>query len=238
METTDNRSPLYYRLYKEIKKNIVDGTYKKGDKIPSERELCDIYNLSRMTVRLAIDELVKQGFLIKVQGKGTFILSQSINQNLNKVYSFSHEMKKQGRISKTTIVKQELIEPDLNILYNLGLEDGSKVVFVERLRYEKDNVLMLERTYFPYPEYKFLLNCDLSQGLYKTLNGEFGISVNRAIETFKACQLSPYAREMLETAETFGLKVKRTSYHDEKIVCYSIIVAKGDSVEFTVQLNS
>ena len=62
-----NKIPLYYQLAAKIEEQINDGVFEKGDKIPSERELCVLYNVSRMTVRLAIDELVRQGKLEKVQ---------------------------------------------------------------------------------------------------------------------------------------------------------------------------
>lgn len=237
----DDKTPLYFRLFEEIKLKIKNGTFKKGDKIPSERSLCDMYNLSRITVRSAIDELVKQGFLVKVQGKGTFILSKSINQNLSNVYSFSNEMKKQEKITSTKIIKKEVLIPNINILYNLGLNKNDKVIYIERIRNEKNNVLMIEKTYFPFENFKFLLEYDFSKkGLYKTLEEDFNININRAIETFKACELTEYEMELLKPKnnKTFGLLVKRTSYCDEKIICYSTIVSKGDSFEFTVQLKS
>lgn len=69
-----DKIPLYYKLAETIEDQINNGVYEKGTKIPSERELCEIYDVSRMTVRLAIDELVKNGKLEKVQGKGTYVL--------------------------------------------------------------------------------------------------------------------------------------------------------------------
>ena len=65
--------PLYAQLMKEIKDQIRKGTYKEGDQIPTEGELSTAYQVSRITVRRTIEELCSQGFLVKRQGKGTFV---------------------------------------------------------------------------------------------------------------------------------------------------------------------
>ena len=88
----------------QLIKEINEGKYKEHERIPSERELCDIYQLSRITVRQALQELEREGYIYKLQGKGTFVAPVSYNQNLVKLYSFSEEMRKIGK-KPTTIVK-------------------------------------------------------------------------------------------------------------------------------------
>ena len=99
MNEAYNKVPLYCKLAESIEEKINEGIWKQGSRIPSERELSMMYGMSRITVRNAIDELARQGKLEKVQGKGTFVLSKSIIQNLGNVYIFSREMEKQGKIS-------------------------------------------------------------------------------------------------------------------------------------------
>ena len=68
-----SQMPLYAQLMKKIREQIQDGTFKAGDQIPTESELADMYQVSRITVRRTIEELCAQGFLVKRQGKGTFV---------------------------------------------------------------------------------------------------------------------------------------------------------------------
>ena len=239
MNPTFNKVPLYCQLAAKIEGKINEGVYKEGDKISSERELCELYNVSRMTVRLAIDELVRQGKVEKIQGKGTYVLNQSIVQNLNNVYSFSREMEKQGKISSTQIIKREVVVADHKIASKLQIEEGTKVVFLERLRCAENIAIMVEKSWFPYSQFAFLLDIEYSEKrLYKTLEEDYNLRIDKAIETFKATELNLEECRLLHCPKNqYGLLVKRTSYCAEKIVCYSTIVSKGDIFEFTVQLG-
>lgn len=240
MINSNNREPFYYQLSKEIEEKIDNGTWKKGEKITSERELCTIYNVSRITVRNAINELEKKGKLEKIQGKGTFVLGKNIVQNLGNVYSFSREMEKQGKITSTKLLLQEIVKADYKIAKQLGIEEGDEVVYLERLRIADDLPIMIEKTYFEFKNYPFMLTLDLkNKTLYKSLENEFGITINKAIERFKACSLTADECKTLKCHKgQYGLLVKRTSYCKDKIVSYSTIVSKGDIYEFTVKLES
>lgn len=239
MQETFNKVPLYCQLASKIAEQIENGTYQEGDRIPSERELCNIYHVSRMTVRLAIDELVRKGKIEKSQGKGTYVSNKSIVQSLNNVYSLSKEMEKQGKISSTQIIKREIVPADYKVAKHLGIEEGEQVVFLERLRLAENVAVMVEKAWFPYHSFAFLLNIDFTKkGLYKTLEEEYNVKINRAIETFKATELNSHECNLLHCRKNqYGLLVKRTSYCNDKTICYSTIVSKGDIFEFTVQLG-
>jgi len=241
MNKINDSAPLYYKLSEEINRKIEEGIWPVGTKIPSERELVEKYNLSRITVRNAIAESVRQGKLEKVQGKGTFVLNRSIVQNLTNVYSFSEEMKKQGKISETKVVCCVVVDASEAIAKNLNVEPDSSVIFLERLRYaDKGKPIIIEKTYFPYEEYEFLLTTDLEKvSLYKTLEQKHGIKIDRAIETFKACELRPSECRVLKCGNNhYGLMIKRMSYMNDKPVCYSTIVSKNDVFEFTIELKT
>ncbi|MCH4207758.1 MAG: GntR family transcriptional regulator [Solobacterium sp.] len=235
-----NKVPLYCKLAETLEEKINHNVYKKGERIPSERELCEQYDVSRMTVRLAIEELERQGKVEKRQGKGTFVLSKSINQDLKDVYSFSREMERQGKISTTQIICRNVITADEKVACHLEIQKGDQVIYLERLRCAEDVAIMLEKTWFPYQSFSFLMNIDFGEkGLYKTLQEDYGIRIDRAIEKFKATELNANECKLLHCPKNqFGLLVKRTSYSEGKLVSYSTIVSKGDIFEFTVQLNS
>ncbi len=235
-----NRLPLYCQLAEIIEEKIDSGIWKEGMLIPSERELCTLYNMSRITVRNAIHELVQKGKLEKIQGKGTYVSDKSIVQNLGNVYSFSKEMEKQGKISSTKLVKKEIIKASLKIANALNINENDEVIYIERLRCAEFTPIMLEKTYFPKDKYEFVWDIDLNkQPLYNTLEIEYGITIDYAIETFKACELNSYESKLLNCKSLhYGLLVNRKSYCEGRIVCYSSIVSKGDSFEFTVRLHS
>lgn len=235
-----NKIPLYCKVADSIEEQINNGTFSKGQKIPSERELCEIYNVSRMTVRLAIDELERQGKIEKIQGKGTFVLSKRITQNLNNVYSFSKEMEKQGNISTTRIIRREVISCDNKISSHLNIKEGDSVVYLERLRLAENVAIIVEKSWFPYSKFEYLLNIDFQKrGLYKTLEEDYNIRIDKAIESFKATELNATECKLLGCKKNqYGLLVKRTSFSAGNVICYSTIVSKGDIFEFTVKLEN
>lgn len=235
-----DRLPLYCKLADIIEEKIDSGVWKKGMMIPSERELCKQYDMSRITVRNAIDGLVRQGKLEKVQGKGTFVQGKSIIQNLGNVYSFSGEMEKQGKISSTKLVCREIMGADPKVARELGIEEKDEVIYIERLRCAEHVPIMLEKSYFPKAVCGYVWEIDLDhQSLYRTLEEQYGVVINKAIETFKACELNSYECKLLKCQpRQYGLLVKRTSYSNDRIICYSSIVSKGDAFEFTVKLES
>lgn len=239
MERDNNKLPLYWKLAEIIEEKIEKGDWKKGDKIPSERELCKLYGMSRITVRNAINELVVKEKLEKIQGKGTFVLGKSIHQKLKNVYSFSKEMEKQGKISSTVLLMQKEMKANSKIARELRIAESDPVIYIERLRCADDYPVMLEKTYFSKIKYDFVMNIDLNtKPLYRTLEDEYGLTINKAIETFKAVELKPDEKKLLGAEKrSFGLFIKRTSYQDGQIVSFSTIVSRGDVFEFTVTLE-
>lgn len=240
MEEYYQKLPLYCQLAETIEKKIDSGKWSVGTCIPSERELSSIYNMSRITVRKAIDELERKGKLEKVQGKGTFVLNHKIVQNLNSIYSFSREMEKQGKITSTKLLERTIIPADARVAKNLKIDEGKPVIFLKRLRCdESGEAIMIEKTYFEKSKYPYVMDMDFKNGgLYKTLEEKYGVKIDKAIERFKACELTLSECQLLNCPiRQYGLLVRRTSFAGEQLVCYSSIVSKGDIFEFTVSLG-
>ena len=216
--------PLYCQLAETIEKKIDSGEWNVGTCIPSERELSSIYNMSRITVRKAIDELERKGKLEKVQGKGTYVLNHQIVQNF----------------TSTKLIERSIIPADARVARNLKIEVGSPVIYLKRLRCdESGQAIMVEKTYFDKDKYPYVLEMDFDKdGLYKTLEEKYGLKIDKATERFKACELTLSECQLLDCPiRQYGLLVRRTSYSGNQLVCYSSIVSKGDIFEFTVSLG-
>ena len=95
LDVIDKKSPLplYYQVEEHIKQTIQSEELQPGDALPSERELSENFQISRMTVRQAITNLVNQGFLFREKGRGTFVSNQKFEQNLQGLTSFTEDMK-------------------------------------------------------------------------------------------------------------------------------------------------
>ena len=130
--------PQYKRLYETLRKHISEGVYKEGDLLPSENELCQLYGMTRPTVRQALGSLANDGYIIKHQGKGSIVhlLPREIG-----ILSVSGTTSAVGdrKLKTTIIVKPELMKWPVDFMFTLtDLEKESGCIYMERVRYLDD----------------------------------------------------------------------------------------------------
>jgi GntR family transcriptional regulator len=179
----DDQIPLYIQLMESIRSSIINGELKYGDKIPTELELSEEYKISRITVRKAILELVEDGYLVKKQGKGTFVNKRKIERKIVHFLSFSDACKANGLKASSKVIKKEIVQPDPKDQKLLQLNDGDALVFIQRVRYADESPIMIENNYFSYKDYNSLLNENLDGSLYKVLEEKLNIKPSHASET-------------------------------------------------------
>lgn len=235
--------PLYMQLADKMKEKITRGTWVKGSKIPSERDLIVLYDVSRITVRAAIAELSNVGILEKVHGKGTFVVSKTIVQDLGGMYSFSDEMKKKGKASSTKVLEKRVIVANDFLSNKLNIAENTKLIELIRLRIDSDNKpLLMEKSYFPFDRYEFLMEEELNEfSLYDMLEKKYSITFDYAVEKFKASKLDQSEMQILNPDgknEDYGMLIRRTSYKDNVIEYYSSQITLGDVFEFSIKLQN
>ena len=174
----DSNIPLYVQIKNIIKQEIVQGSLHYGERIPTELDLIDTYKVSRITIRKAISELVKENVLIKQQGKGTFVTMPKIERCIhplfsdsNKVVGFTKLLKQQGYIVTSKILSCEIKEATLIQQEQLQLSEESKrIIEIQRIHCVNGNNISFEQVFFPYNLCDFLLDTDISGSLYDILN--------------------------------------------------------------------
>jgi len=164
MKLDDNSlTPLYQQVLEDIKAGISAGTYRPGERIPSEPELSELYSVSRVTVRRAIEELVGEGYLTRRQGKGTYVnqrkMARKIRQT-SEVQSFTSVCAEMGMTAGATLLERRIVpaRSEEQRLFGKGCE---RLVFVSRLRTADGIPIMEEYNYFPAEDYAFLLDAQL-----------------------------------------------------------------------------
>ena len=195
-------NPLYQQLMDDIKLDISNQKYRHGDKIPSETELAEIYNVSRITVRRAVSELCDEGYLAKHQGKGTFVTPPKITRKIMQdthVHSFTATcamsgMQPGGRTVGICIVPSRQEEQHF-----LKLPKDSNVIYLQRIRTADGDPVMLENTFLPSPEFDSLLSTDLTnRSLNETLRQKYSRSlVVRQTTKVEVSRASPEHAQLL-----------------------------------------
>ncbi|WP_240762312.1 GntR family transcriptional regulator [Paenibacillus thalictri] len=140
---------LQYQLRSKLIENIKKRVWSPGSQIPSERGLCDEYGVSRMTVREVLKELVQEGYLVRKQGKGTFVALPKFEHELSSNYSLSQEIEKQGLESDFRLLGFQKKKPSSLLMRIFGLSEHELVYEITRLRSIGDEPFAWERASVP-----------------------------------------------------------------------------------------
>ena len=229
---------LYLQIAEKIRNNIDNGELQVGDKLPSERKLCELYDVSRITIRQALDLLEDERIIQRKQGIGTYVLPSQYNQILNNLYSFSDEIIKKGDKPSTKMLDIQLVRVNDYIHKKTGLMLKAHVFKLTRLRLANDKPLVLEYSYIPQslaPDLdKFNFN---KVSLYKTLSNEYQIQIDNAYETLEATILTKEEAELLnKKPKHIAMYIQRYAYSKGQIVEYTRSLVVGDEYKYTVEL--
>ena len=143
--------PLYAQIVEQLQKDIDNGVFSETGRLPTESELSEQYNVSRITIRRAVNELVQKGLVEKKQGKGTFICTPKITRRLDsEAISFTELCAANGLSASAKILRAETCIPNAAFIRDmLNLNSGEPAVRICRLRYAGNRPLVLEDNYYP-----------------------------------------------------------------------------------------
>lgn len=142
-------TPLYKQLSDLLRRQIEEGKIKQDHSIPSERSLCQKYNISRITVRQAISEMINEGILNRKQGKGTYVAKQKVTQGLARIVNFTRTVLDLGMNPSTKILGNEIFPVDFQIAKILDIPVTSQILKLSLLGMGDEEPLALYESYFP-----------------------------------------------------------------------------------------
>jgi GntR family transcriptional regulator len=171
--------PLYKQLKNIIKKDIANGVLKPNERLPSEAELSKTYEISRITVRNAITELVEENLLVKKQGKGTFVCEKKIVRNIVPVMGFSEICRISNLEPGSRVISASEVAASERDIEVFQLEPHDTVVSILRVRTADSVPVILEKAVYP-KHYAFLLAEDLGASLYDLLRKKYRVDFAHA----------------------------------------------------------
>ncbi len=194
----DKKSPIpvYYQLKNIILAKIKSGEYKEDSLIPSERELGDTLNISRMTVRQALNQLVAEGLLRREKGKGTFVSKPKLEQR--NIMSFSDTVRSRGMNPVTRVLHFKKLPAGEEIAKMLSIDESDPVYDIKRLRLADDNPIAIEEACIPEKYCPDLNRFDLTGSLYKILKEEYRHTIDYVDNVIEASKPSREEKSLLQ----------------------------------------
>jgi len=213
----DSFVPLYYQLKEELKEKIVSGEWEPETCIPSIRELCAIYGISTTTAKQAISELVQEGLLYSVQGKGTFVSVPQWPMEYKETTYITDEMRLASRVRAlghefwAEVLTIDRVRASNLVSAYLAIENDSEVLRIRRLKKADGIPMLIETTFMPPDVASGIEEADLSRSLFRILRDGYDILLTRSDETFR-----PVFLDSLE-AELLGQKVGALAMLNERV---------------------
>ena len=226
----DAITPLYVQLMEELETSIRNGVYKPGDKIMTEAEMSKEYGVSLITVRKAVGSLMEKGLVVRKQGKGTFVTKPKYSRNMKKLQSFTEMCEQMGVKPGAQVLENRLIMADKKVADRLGIEPGSNVVYISRLRLADGEPVQVEKSYFPL-KYAFLLEEDLNNGsMFECLKEKAGAKVASSEKMIELCRATAEEAALMDVKKgDYLLFVKSTAYDENGEPMYAgIQLINGD----------
>ena len=171
----------YLRVQRQLMEQIHKGVYRENGKLPTERELCEQFGVSRITIRQALQNMENEGVIVRQQGRGTFVKPRRIEQRLSSIYSFSEDLRKQNIVPGTRMLSMVTIPAQGHIQQKLELGQGVPVRAICRLRLANEMPYAYETSYIPLAFLSDATAEEIAQnGLYNTLRRCSGREVGKS----------------------------------------------------------
>ena len=182
--------PLHIQLADLIRNQVLRNELRPNHRLPSERELCEKYHISRITVRKALNTLAQEGLIQSAAGKGTFVVEPAFNEELMPLSSFTQDLQRRGLTASSRVLEAAILSADDDLASKLSILRGAEVVCLSRLRIANQNMpIAVQTTHLPHHLCPELLKIDFSdRSLYDVLRQQYHLSLAHSDTIIMAAQ--------------------------------------------------
>ena len=234
-----NHQKLYRQLLDIIKNKIESGEWALGSQIPTEEELCKTYNISKATVRNAVLELVRQGYLIRQQGKGTFVYRNTLSEGLTMQTTLKEMMLDTNFSISTKVLAQTVMMPIEDLDIKLDISPDKHLIYIKRLHFIDDNPTLINETYIPYHICPMIIEEKIdSEPIFDIIEKKHGIKITKVKNNIDITYLSLNESALLDTKEgSAALVLMQYFYSGETQIMYSHSIKKIDRINLFMEFE-
>ena len=230
--------PAYIRIHDAIKKEIDEGVWEIGQRLPSERDLADDYEVRRMTLRQAITLLVEEGILERRVGSGTYVASHRVQEKMRGTTSFTEIVRSQGKTPSSQLISYQRKTANETEIQQLQLKATDTVVRMERVRFADNVPLVFEVASIPEKLIQSFNQEDITEHFFQTLTDN-GYEIGKSEQTIYAKNASERVANYLKVPKNHAvLALTQVSYFtDGRPFEYVHSQYVGDRFEFYLENN-
>jgi GntR family transcriptional regulator len=238
-ETTSSRLPLYAQVEDVLVARISSGVLPAGTQLPSEEELVREFDVSRTTIRTTIQNLTRQGLVEIRRGRGTFVASPRMVQELTELTGFVEDMRVMGRTPTARVLSREVIPATRLVAERLAVPAGTMIVQIRRVRLSDGVPLSFDETYLPEALGRKVMADDLAEEpIFTLLEDRYDTPLVEADYVLEATVAEPDVATALEIPVGNPIfMIERTSYtSSHRVVDYERLHYRGDYIRFKTRL--
>ncbi len=231
--------PLYAQIKEILLERIQKGEWEPGKCIPTEAELCESFGVSRITLRSALGELVAEGYLERISGRGTFVTEPHVNQMLKQLTSFTEDTERRGQRPGGIVLKLRTIQANTEMAKKLNIPEEEKIILLRRLRLTDNEPMAVETAYLPTRYFPGLEEEELGgRSLYQLMREKYGLVPTRAIQQITAVPCPSTEAGLLGIAKKSPvLHIYRTTFDQSECVIEEVeSYYRGDKYIFQAEL--
>jgi len=233
--------PNYHQIKEMIIERIVKKEYKAGDKLPSEREIGDLYSVSRMTARRALLEVINSGYAFSEPGKGTFVKDRTVDNDLTKLEGFSYMVKRSsGKQTISREIEKKIIEADSILAEKLRVPIGEPINMIARSRMVDKEPIAFEYSFTKAKEMPGLIDIDFSENsLFETMTEKYNVEIVKAKQTLEIIYSDKDISRILQVPKKTALFLFKDVSEDKngKTVEYCVRYVRADKCHFCNEIQ-
>ncbi len=235
----DEHEKLYMQLFDILKRKIDNKEWTAGMQIPTEDQLCRMFNVSRATVRNAVLELVRQGYLIRQQGKGTFVSRNYGQEGLLMTALFKKLWVEEEALFNKEIIAKTVIMPVGELSKELGIPENKHILYIKARWIYEENTSILQESFVPFNICPQLLEEDLeTQSIIDLFEKKYSIKTTKVNNYFELINISKEIAQSLEISEGSPvLLMSQQVFSGDTVILLNKLYKKNDKIRLFISFQ-
>lgn len=233
-----SQSTLQTAIKEELLARIKSGHYTEGEKFPTEYALCEEFDVSRTTVRGALNQLTTEGYLVRQQGRGTFVAGKKVRQTLSHTpNNYAAQLAVQGKRGQVSLIDLSVVSATKQLADVFTVDEQAPIQKIERIRHADGEPTQYEVSFIPWQVAPGITKDQAEHSLFQTLSQVHDVHVAKTTEALEIALADEKVSHLLECPLGTPCFYIETVTEDAsgRTIEYSRSYFRGDKTSFVIE---